>query len=208
MSVSVTVRDFQGGAIDVELFSCSATNGTGHGIPSGNYDMELGLLASTGPLVTAPTQHGIHISAGKTTPLAPVTFAIDATGALDLHLASTAPGGNCALTTMNGAGITGTTITLEHISSVCAPVTFTVGADATRPAFSYTVNCATPVVAACIESDQALDVSGVPSGHYVVHVRGRTGAGTCWTNDDQLVVPAVGRTLMQTLALTAGTPGC
>jgi len=50
----------------------------------------------------------------------------------------------------------------------------------------------------------------VPSGGYQLHVRGQVAGAECWTNDDALAVPPLGRDLTRTLNLgfQAATPGC
>jgi hypothetical protein len=118
-------------------------------------------------------------------------------------------GGNCAPTTMMGAGIDATTITLEHTSGTCEPVTFTITAGATsgRPAGTYTVNCTTPVDGPCIETDQKLLVPSIPSGNYQIHIRGKRAGVECYTNDDAMTVPPLGTTLTRTLNLGLAT-GC
>lgn len=210
VSLRVTVKDFQGQVADVDLFNCADVTGTSHGLVPGNYTADYELDGDTGLLVTAPSSAPFPISIGQTTQLPPVTFVIDASGAMSLSASAGTSGGNCAATSANGAGITGTTIVLQHISSTCAPVTFMIGADATRPSSMYTVDCAMPMVAPCIESDQAITVSSVVSGHYTISVRGKVGAASCWTYDAPLTVPPLGRTVMQTLGLgyATGTPGC
>jgi hypothetical protein len=151
----------------------------------------------------------VVIESGMTTALAAITFVVDATGGLVLSLASPPATSNCKSPSMMGAGINGITITLTQAAGGCAPVTFvhTRGAMTLAP---YTVSCSSPAVAACIENDETLTVPSLPSGPYNIHIRGKIGAVECWTNDDALQVPALGRTLTRTLnlAFQAGTTGC
>ncbi|HEU0031570.1 MAG TPA: hypothetical protein VFQ53_13115 [Kofleriaceae bacterium] len=200
-------RAIQGAS--TEVFGC--TTGSGDTLPvlPGTYDVSFELNGMVGLLATAPPQMAIVVESNKTTALAPVTFAVEAIGGLELSLASGKPGGNCAAVASNGAGITATTITLVHTGGNCEPVTFQISAGATKPASTYTVNCATPVVGPCIESDQKLTVSNVPSGGYQIHVRGKVGTTDCWINDDGLAVPPLSKILKQTLNLgQQPTPGC
>jgi hypothetical protein len=202
-------RAFEGGA--TEVFVCSTGTGTGGGLPPGIYDFTFELDTQNGALATAPVQSGIEIVSGGTTRLTPLTFTVDATGAVALKISSGKSGGNCGATAMNGAGITQMSIALVHASSgTCEPVTFQISAGATRPAGTYTVSCASPVLAPCIESDQTLSVASMPADAYTIHIRGNEAATTCWSNNDSLSVPAQGATLTRTLnlAFAMGTPGC
>jgi hypothetical protein len=207
--VTVTLRNpaIQGG--QTEVFSCASAMATSSKFPPGMYDLTYELNGLAGLLGTAPGQLGIVINSEQDTPVNPVSFAVDATGGLELNLASGASGGNCEPTGMMGAGITGTSITLLHSGAGCEPVTFAIAAGATKPAGSYTVNCASPTVAPCIESDQKMTVSGVPSGNYAIHIRGKIGATDCWINNDSLKVPPLSKVLKATLNLAhQTTPGC
>ena len=174
--------------------------------------MDFELDGASEVFATAPQQKGIVITAGENVRLAPLTFAVDATGGIKLMLATPPAGGNCATTANGGAGITGMTLTLAHTSSgVCEPVTFTIAPYMTFAGGTYVVNCTTPVVAPCIDSHQELSVTGVKSDGYQLHVRGRKGNAECWLNDDTLPVPPLGHDVSRTLNLGAapmGTPGC
>ena len=194
---------------EAEVFGCSSLSGQSKVVPAGIYDIRFELSGVAGVLATATEQMGIEIKSEQNTVLAPLTFAVDAQGALALRLDAGKADGNCGAAP-TGAGITSTTITLEHAAdSACEPVTFAISAGATKPAGSYTVDCQTPAVGPCIESDQNLTVSGVPSDSYRIHVRGRIGAINCFLNDDSLSVPTSGMTLTRTLNLAQQTiPGC
>lgn len=210
---SVTVilheKGTQGGF--TEAFTCNAGMGSAS-VPPGEYEMKFELRSAAGLLATAPEQMPVIIESNETTALTPLVFRVDATGGLDLAIATNTAGGNCAATSANGAGITGMTLTLETSSgSTCQPLTFDVSAGASGTAGTYTVNCSSPTVAPCLNADQRLTVSGVDSGNYRIHVRGLKGAlSDCWTNDDSLAVPALGTTLTRTLnlAFQSTVPGC
>ncbi|MDX2089316.1 MAG: hypothetical protein SFX73_15785 [Kofleriaceae bacterium] len=210
---SVTVilheKGTQGGF--TEAFTC----GTGMGsasVPPGEYDLNFELRSATGILSTAPEQNPVVIKPNETTALAPLVFHVDATGSLDLAIATNTTGGNCADTASNGAGITGMTLTLETaVGATCQPVTFNVSAGASGTAGTYVVNCSSPTVTTCLNADQRLTTTAVPSGNYRIHVRGHKGAVTdCWTNDDVFAIPALGMTLTRTLnlAFQSSVPGC
>ena len=197
-------RDVQGGS--TEVFTCGTLMGTSQALVPGIYDIDFELNGVSGLIATAPKQMGIVVTSGGNVQLAPVAFSVDATGGMKLHFTTNHAGGNCAA----GAGITQTTITLSKVSTgACSPVTFTIAAGATQPASTYTVNCTTPAIGPCIDDDQELSVSGIPSGTYVIHVRGKAGAD-CWKNDDQLPVPPVGHDLVSPLNLSIemAAPSC
>lgn len=202
--MTVTLRNRATPFGTTQLFSCASLAGQSPVVDAGIYDMRFELSGASGVLATSAEQLGVEIVSEQNTPLAPLTFAVDATGGLALKLDAGA-GTNCG----GGAGITSTTITLEHTANLaCEPVTFMISAGATRPATTYTVNCAAPVSGPCIEDDQTLSVASMPSDGYRIHVRGLKAAATCFTNDDSFQVPAGGMTLTRTLSLAAVTPGC
>ena len=190
-----------------EVFSCSSASGVSSAFAPGIYDISFELNGVSGLLTTATTQSGVEIKSNETTALLPIAFEVNAIGALQLRVLSNQPAGNCASTVSMGAGITSTTIALVHTGGACEPVTFDVALGATQPAGTYTVDCATPVIAGCIDNDQTLSVPSLPSGNYQIHIRGTIGGTDCWNNDDSLVVPPKGATLNTNLNL-AKQAGC
>lgn len=216
-AVTVTTRNKAVTGGSTEVFTCSSLAGTSPGIPPGTYDMdfELGGVGGdpqTGVIATSPKQANVVVPPGNNVPLMPITFTVNATGGIKLNLSANKPGGNCGTIAMNGAGITGMSLVLQHQGSgTCEPVQFTYAANATRPGGTYTVNCTMPVVAPCIEADQQLTATGVKSGNYQLHIRGKIATADCFTNDDTLPVYPQGRDVTRTLNFapaTAGTPGC
>jgi hypothetical protein len=206
-AISVTVlahnQAFEGGTSQV--FTCATGMGTSQKLPPGTWDFDFQLTSQSGVLTTAPGQHGVVLTNGENTELTPLVFTVDPTGGLALTLATNRAMGNCAAQP-DGGGITSTTITLDHASDLsCAPLTFQISGGGT-----YTVDCANPVVAGCIDQDQTLTVTSVPSDAYRIHVKGFVGATACWTNNDSLQVPPEGQTLTKTLNLgyATSTPGC
>ncbi len=200
-------RNVSGGS--TEVFGCTSATGTTPEVAPGIYDIDFELHGLDGLLTTATQQMGLVVTSGQTTDLAPVAFAVDATGGVELNLVTGKSGGNCAPTSAMGAGITNTTITLLHTGGVCEPVTFAISAGANNPAGTYTVDCANPVVASCIEADQKLTVASMPSGNYAIHVVGKVGAKDCFKNDESLRVPPLAKLLKQVLSLVQQTtPGC
>ena len=207
ISMTVTYHNRAYSGALTEAFTCSTGSGTANGVIVGSYDFDYELDASDGPLATIPGPRAVAITSGQTTTLDPVTFAVDATGALALTITTGHAGGNCA----GGAGITSTTITLVHATSgACEPLTLAISAGATQPAGNYTINCAAPTAGPCIDHDQTLTATGVPSDAYTIHVRGNVGTAACWSNNDALQVPALGKTLTRSvnLADATGMTGC
>ncbi len=209
-SVVVTLRDRAKEGGFTETFACSEGHGTSPAVPPAIYDLDFELTGGGQTLATSPRQGMVTIGSNMDVDLMPISFAVDATGAMDLRLTANKPGGNCKPVSAMGAGITAMTITLVHTAGACEPVTFTITAGSTKPGGTYTVNCTSPQTAPCIETDQNLNVVTMPSGGYTIHVRGKIGTADCYKNDDTLQVPSVGRTLTTTLNLgyQMGTPGC
>lgn len=201
--VTLVLRNRDVSGASTEVFVCNSMAGTTPKVPPGTYDVAFQLQHGTYGLIgQATTQLGVVVESNQNTPLEPVVFAVDATGGLDLKLTANKPGGNCG-PAPNGAGITGTSITLTRgPNDTCEPVTFTISGN---PATMYTVNCANPTVVGCIESNQSITVMGVPTNTYRIHVRGKVNGVDCYTNDDPLMVPPAGNTLTRTLNLA---PGC
>ena len=75
---------------------------------------------------------------------------------------------------------------------------------------TYTVNCATPVVRGCIEADQTITATSIPSDSYTIRVRGLITGKQCWLNMDSIQVPPLNKLLIRTLNLAqqTQTPGC
>ncbi|CAN5922693.1 hypothetical protein BH11MYX3_BH11MYX3_35770 [soil metagenome] len=205
-------RAIQGGS--TEVFTCQTLMGTSGPLIAGTYDMSFELSGTggevgTGLIATAPQQSGIVITPGGKVELTPLTFAANATGGLKLNLASNKPGGNCGTVANNGAGITGMSLILQHAGTgTCEPITLTYPSNGTLPGGTYTVNCTNATIVPCIEADQALTATGVPSGGYQVHVRGKIGSADCWANDDSMSIPPLARELVRTLNLGATATPC
>jgi hypothetical protein len=206
-SVALRLRNrTTGGVLTPAAFPCEATPGTARVAP-GVYDVAIELRAADGAtLATANEQTGVTITAGQDRALTPVAFSASTQGSMVISIA-TPSATNCQALTANGAGITGTTVTLELAGGGCAPVTFARRLG-TTPRGTYAVNCTSPVIAPCIEKTETLTTSLDP-GSYVMRVRGKVGATDCWQRDDTLVVPPPGRPLVRTLGLVrVNLPGC
>lgn len=183
-----------------ESFTCTSSQSISKALDLATYDVSLELRAGSLTLATASDQSGVVVEDAKNTPLMPVTFIVDAQGSLVLSLGAPPTTSNCKAPSMQGAGINGISITLLHAEGGCAPVTFvrTKGQITQQP---YTVNCSSPAVVACIESDETLTVPSLPSGPYTIHVIGKIGIAECWTSDATLQVPARGTALEQQINL-------
>jgi hypothetical protein len=181
--------------------SCATGGGMSQPIPVGTYDVSIDLngaingVAAT--LASGAPQNGVVVKVGANTMLDAATFAVNATGGLVLSLVAPLETSNCK---QSGAGITTTTITLVHTGDGCAPVTFS-RSRGTTTLSPYTVNCSSPAITTCVESDEQLAVSNLVSGSYTIHVRGQINGIDCWTNDDILRVPLNDQNQTQTLNL-------
>jgi hypothetical protein len=213
MTVLAHNKSFDGGSS--QIFTCGTGMGTSQAVIAGDYDFgfELGgtFGDANGVLARATGQTNIAIPAGVTTALAPLTFQVQATGAVELKLASNVAGGNCAAAP-GGAGIANVTITMNHTTGgACAPISLTISDGASQTGGSYMIDCTTPMTFGCIESDQTITATGVASDGYTIHVKGLNSAATpCWINDDAIQVPPLDKTLQRTLNLTqqTQTSGC
>jgi hypothetical protein len=180
---------------------CARSPGTAL-VAAGVYDIAIELHAADGTrLATAPDQPGISIAAGRVTRLSPVRFPANMTFRLVISIA-TSSATNCQSTTSGGAGITGTTLTLERIDpgrQGCAPVTFS-RAQGTEQRGTYTVDCGSPPITTCIENNETLTTSVSP-GNYLIHVRGKRSTVDCWLADDMFTVPVSSRPTVHTVTL-------
>lgn len=209
MTVLAHNKAFDGGS--TQIFTCGTGMGTSQAMIAGTYDFDFELGGTFGAYGRAPSQLSVAIPPNVTTPLAPFTFMVQATGAIELKFDTQKSGGNCGATGSGGAGITGVTITMNHVSdTTCAPLQLTIS-DGARPGAggSYTINCNTPTTFGCIENDQTITASNISSDGYTMHIKGFIGANACWLNSDMIAVPPLDKTLQKTLNLTQQTTsGC
>lgn len=205
MTVLVHNKAFDGGS--TQIFTCATGMGTSQAILTGTYTFDFELGGTVGLLAKSSVQDNVAIAASTTTPLEPLLFQVKATGGLALNLSAGA-GGNCE----TGAGIQSFTLSATHNSdATCEPLTLTIAAGATKPAHTYTIDCTTPVATNyCIESDQQITVTDVPSDGYTLHIRGKVNGLDCYKNDDSIQVPPLDMTLTRTLNLAKQTQitGC
>jgi len=188
------------GAPSIASFPCASSRGTTE-VTAGGYDVTLELRAADGSvLASAPDQLGIIVGANQVATLSAATFVASTKGTLAISIAAPPAMANCKSASDGGAGITGNTLTRIHAGGSCAPVTF-VRSRGGAQVGTYTVDCGSPLLAACIERDETLTTS-VESGAYAVHVRGQLAGTVCWKDDESIVVPPPGGTLTRTLNLT------
>jgi hypothetical protein len=204
-SVALRLRNRTSGNVIATAFPCTGSPGTAQ-ITAGRYDIAIDLNTADGTrLATAPDQIGVAIVAGQVQRLTPITFAVSTLNGLTISFAAPPTTTNCG-PPARGAGITGTTITLERGGGGCAAVTF-VRSRAGRDVGRYTVDCSSPAVAACIERDETL-TADVAAGTYLLHATGKIGAIDCWQRDAMVVV-SPGKPLTQMLSLAhQSIPGC
>lgn len=208
VTATLTSKQMSGGF--TEVFTCSTLKGTSQTFQPGTYDVSWELSSTTGTtLATAPTQTTVVFAPDSNVTLTPLVFAVDATGKLNVTLTTNKAGGNCG-TGADGGKIDQFTISLIHGNAgACEPVSFTITAGATQPAGSYTIDCTTPAVTGCIENDQQLMATSVPSDSYTFDVRGKTAGVDCWKNTDGVKIPANGATKTTSLNLApTNAPGC
>ena len=191
---------FEGGT--PEVFACSTGMGMSQGLTPGNYDMNFELAGTFGMLARGVAQGPIAIKANSNVELAPVAFSVEALGGVALKLATGKPGGNCGTQQNMGAGIDQVSITLNHNSDgTCEPITLTIADGATQLGGTYTINCTTPVLRACIEADQTITATSVASDAYTIRIRGFNQGKQCYLNMDTIQVPPLNKVLIRTLNL-------
>jgi hypothetical protein len=210
ITVTLLLRNLEVMGGTTEVLSCNTGMGKTGPVVPGTYDVGFELSGAAGLIATAPLQQGLEVVSEQDTPLTPIKFRIDPTGALELFFTANTMMGNCVPTGMMGAGITNTTITIDRMGT-CQPVRFDIAAGTMSgaPASQYMVSCGTPTLGPCIETDQKVTVMGLRSGDHVIHIKGKRGGNDCYLNDDTLPVPAANLKLVRTLNLAPQmTPGC
>ncbi|MBP9086232.1 MAG: hypothetical protein KBG15_08935 [Kofleriaceae bacterium] len=208
--VTATIENIDAVGGTAELFTCNDGMGTSGPLTPGNYRMRLALNGSGGELAQVPFIGNIKVVSNQDTVVPLQSFTVDARGTLRFTLASR-PGGNCAATAANGAGLDGVTLELRReAGQVCTPTTFAVAAGAARPARTYVSSCVGPaVVGPCIDADQIVSVVDGVSGPYRVAVGGIIAGSSCWSAEQQTNIPVNQQVRMETINLGAtGAAGC
>ncbi len=186
---------------------CAISSVTSPPIAAGAYIVTPELYSAGEPLATAPNRSNVLVWSGTNTMMSPVEFIVNATGSLEISIQAIPANGNCQSIAQGGAGISSMTIAMTHDQG-CAPVTLT-RMRGNAVIGQYAVNCATPMVATCIESDEILITPVLPSGSYIIHVAGRILAKDCWHGDGPIQIPAGGKRKSAMLNLNnESIPGC
>jgi hypothetical protein len=208
-AVTLSIRNTSSVVGETAVFSCTSGGGTSQGFGPGTYVVDFELVDTAGRLAALPRRGGIVVESGRDTRLGEAVFEVDAVGGLELFLKASGVTSNCLPANQMGAGWNTVTLELIRSGGVCQPGTITIGAGATRPGGTYTLTCPAPPMAPCIENDQKLTATGLPSDAYTIRIRGRASGNECWINDDPIQVPALGRVLSRTLNVAKKpTPGC
>jgi hypothetical protein len=225
-SVALRLQSRTGGTPVFTAFPCTSSPGTAN-IAPGLYDVAIELHDANGAkLATAEPQTSIAIALARTKVLTPVAFRLGSggdggggsgggggggsggqPGSVHLSLQAGAFRSNCLPSALDGAAITGTSITVQTAGGVCAPVTFIRSQGGTEIG-TYKVNCSSPQITSCIESDESLTSPELTPGSYVIHARGKIGAGDCFVADTALEVPQTGPLQKQIVMQRQNVPGC
>jgi hypothetical protein len=213
-SVALQLRSRSGGPPVFTAFPCADAQGVAN-VPPDVYDVAIELHDAKGAkIATAPGQTAVAVAAGRTKPLAPVGFAVNqgggggggSPGSVLISLQAQGFTSNCR-TAADGAGISGTSITLQASDGGCAPVTF-IRNDGGAQIGTYNVNCSAPSVTTCIERSEILTSPDLTPGTYVLRVRGKRGPFDCWAADTTLVAPSPGQPPLQKRVVMQRQLGC
>lgn len=187
-SVGISILDENAGFGSNDVFSCGSAMGTTGALAAGLYTLTIELDGSAGALATPQKFMHVQVDFGKDTPLGNVDFQVDAHGGLAMTLLAQGASSNCGA---GGAGIDTMTLQLQTAAGTCIPATFDIAAGAGTQAQTYVSNCTTLPQSVCIERDQHITVTGLPSGQVKLVVVGDVGGKACWSGVDFLTVPAM-----------------
>ncbi len=112
-SVAITLQGRTTAGTVVSL-SCAAGHGTSQALSPDTYDVTIELHGASLTAVPAAAQKGVVVRASADTQLAPAVFAVDPHGAIAFSIRAPQAATNCGAAADKGAGITATTITLQH----------------------------------------------------------------------------------------------
>jgi hypothetical protein len=181
-SVSIAILNEAAGFGTNDLFSCGSGTGTTGALAPGMYTLTIELDGGAGALATPQKLMHVAVESGKDTALGNIDFTVDAHGGLQMTLVAQGATSNCGA---GGAGIDNMTMQLQTASGTCIPATFMIAGS------PYTSDCNTLPPHACIEKDQQITVTGLPSGQLKLLVVGDVGGKACWSGVDFLTVPAM-----------------
>jgi hypothetical protein len=209
-SVALRLLSRTGGTPVFTAFPCANSPGTVNVTP-GLYDVAIELHNAIGERLAATSQTSVAVAVGRTKVLTPATFVIGGGGSgntrVALMLQAENTTSNCQPSSLGGAGITGTTITIARDGGGCAAVTL-VRSRGGAQIGTYQVNCSSPEVASCIERDETLTTTELAPNTYVMRVGGKGGAADCWAAESQLEVPVLGPLQTRIVLRRQSTPGC
>jgi hypothetical protein len=210
-NVALRLLSRTGGTPVFAAFPCANSPGTTNVTP-GLYDVTFELHNATGErLATAPLQTSVVVAVGRTKVLTPATFVIggssEGNSPVELILQAENAVSNCQPSSMGGAGITGTTITIVRNGGGCAAARLVRARGGTQTG-TYQVNCSSPEVATCIERDETLTTTGLAPAGYSVRVVGKVGPADCWISESQLDVQTTGQLQKRIVLRRQSTPGC
>lgn len=187
ISVRLTATPAQGGFATIDSFNCSAGQATSRTIEPGTYNIEVELNAPQGLLATSGRINGVEVTSGATTTLDEIVFELAATGNITFVVDTDAAGLNCDAVP-GGGGLSNVVFALRDATGQCVG-SFGIGAGATQPEGTYASDCTTPYTGGCIENDQTITVSAIPSGSYSLTITGDKDGLACYSRTAQFNVP-------------------
>lgn len=185
LSVRMLVTPAIGGFADIDIFGCTAGSVTSRGFDATTYDVRLELSAAAGLLATPVVINDVVVEPGRDTNLGEFVFEVPAIGNLQFTIDSDSLGLNCD-PAPGGGGISSVVFELRDAANQCTG-TFDIAAGATQPAGTYASDCSTAY--GCIENDQPITVSNIPSGSYRLIIRADKGGLPCYERTSQFEVP-------------------
>jgi hypothetical protein len=188
ITVRVSMTPSAGGFAVIDALSCNSGMGTTRPLDAGTYNVTMELRGTAGLLSQTATMNNVDVVAGGDTPLGNIVFEVLAQGNFEFDVDTSATGLNCDSDMNDGAGITDVLFELRDSSNQCVNVAMDIAAGAAEPAGTYNTDCAT-MYGACIENDQTITVTGVPSGAYQLTIRAWKGGLECWMRAPQFNVP-------------------
>lgn len=181
------------------VFGCGSGGGTTTPLSPGPYEIDFELRGTADLLAASPRRRNIVVVVGQDTPIGAVPFAVDAIGGFELVVRASPGTTNCG----TGTNISAMAIALRRPDDTCQLTTLRIEPGGR----TYPVNCASMNLTPCVENNQRVIATDLPSGSYKVEVVGRVGARDCWTASESLQVPPLRKSLSRTVLL-AKAPGC
>lgn len=210
VTVRLTATPSGGSIAAVDALSCAGLAGTSRGLPIGTYDVVVGLYATAGSLATPVMAGSVEVTEGADKAIGEVEFTVIPTGGLSFNITNATGDANCATSGAPNAGLGEMLIELRDTStSECIPATLEVAAGASTSARTITVDCTTPVP--CIEADQDITATGVPSGNRTLELTADLGGLGCFTRSSQFTIPGNNLSFLlgsQSLSRDESVPGC